>query len=131
VRVLLNAVDAVAKVLALLGFIFLIFTSVAWGVSGVFQYLHSIWDSEDRILLIIVGVAVAWCAFRWKELSKHPQDANSVELETPERAKEETPFERFKRLTGRVVSVPRAETQKRELKWKNDRKKHETHKRHR
>jgi hypothetical protein len=44
---------------------------------------------------------------------------------------EETPFERFKQLTTRVVSVPRAEIQKRELKWKNDRKKHETHKRHR
>ena len=43
----------------------------------------------------------------------------------------ETPFERFKRLTAKVVSVPRAEIQKRELQWKNDRKKHETHKRHR
>ena len=74
-RVLLKAVDAVAKLLALLGFIFLIFTSVAWGVSGVFQYLHSIWDSEDRILLIIVGVAVAWCAFRWKELNQRQQYA--------------------------------------------------------
>ena len=45
--------------------------------------------------------------------------------------KEETPFERFKRLTTHVVSVPRAEIQKRELKWKNDRKRPETHKRHR
>jgi len=45
--------------------------------------------------------------------------------------KEETPFERFKRLTTRVVSVPHAEIQKRELQWKNDRKKHETHRRHR
>jgi hypothetical protein len=45
--------------------------------------------------------------------------------------KEETPFERFKRIATQVVSVPRAEIQKRELKWKNDRKKHETHKRHR
>src|SRR6266404_8399990 len=35
----------------------------------------------------------------------------------------ETPFERFKRLTVRVISVPRAEIQKRELKWKNGRKK--------
>ena len=74
-KVLLKSLDAVAKVLALLGFIFLIFTSVAWGVSGVFQFLRSIWSSEDRILLIIVGVAVAWCAFRWKELNKRQQDA--------------------------------------------------------
>jgi hypothetical protein len=43
----------------------------------------------------------------------------------------ETPFERFKRLTTKVISAPRAEIQKRELQWKNDRKKHETHKRHR
>jgi hypothetical protein len=45
--------------------------------------------------------------------------------------KEETAFERFKKLTTRVVSVPRTEIQKRELQWKNGRKKHETHKRHR
>jgi len=45
--------------------------------------------------------------------------------------KEETPFERFKRIATQVVSVPPAEIQKRELKWKNDRKKHETYKRHR
>jgi hypothetical protein len=47
------------------------------------------------------------------------------------RESSETPFERFRRLTEHVVSVARAEIPKRELKWKNDRKKHETHKRHR
>jgi hypothetical protein len=64
-------------------------------------------------------------------IEQAPARCDSVELETPERTKEETPFERFKRLTTKVVSVPRAEIQKRELQWKNDRKKHETHKRHR
>jgi len=64
-------------------------------------------------------------------IEQAPAGCDSVELETPERVKEETPFERFKPVTTRVVSVPRAEIQKRELKWKNDRKKHETHKRHR
>jgi len=49
----------------------------------------------------------------------------------PSREKDETPFERFKRITAQVVSVPRAEIQKRELQWKNNRKKHESHKRHR
>jgi hypothetical protein len=43
----------------------------------------------------------------------------------------ETPFERFKRLTTKVVSVPRTEIQKRELQWKNGRKQHKSHKRHR
>jgi hypothetical protein len=43
----------------------------------------------------------------------------------------ETPFERFKRFTERVISVPRAEIQKRELQWKNGRKQHKSHKRHR
>jgi uncharacterized membrane protein YuzA (DUF378 family) len=75
VRVLLKAIDVVATLLALLGFIFLIVGAVGWGVSGVFQYLSSMWDSEDRILLIIVGAAVAWRAFRWKELNKRPQNA--------------------------------------------------------
>ena len=74
-RVLLKAVDVVAKLLALLGFIFLIVAAVGWGVSGVFQYLRSMWGSEDRILLIIVGAAVAWCAFRWKELNERPHNA--------------------------------------------------------
>jgi len=43
----------------------------------------------------------------------------------------ETPFERFKRVTAQIVSVPRAEIQKRELQWKNGRKQHKSHKRHR
>jgi hypothetical protein len=47
------------------------------------------------------------------------------------RDREETPFERFKRLTSRVVSIPHAEIQKRELEWKNGRKEHKSHKRHR
>jgi hypothetical protein len=73
-RVLLKAVDVVAILLALLGFVFLVVAAIGWGVSGVFQYLSSMWGSEDRILLIIVGVAVAWCAFRGNELNKRPQD---------------------------------------------------------
>jgi hypothetical protein len=64
VRVLLKAVDVVASLLALLGFVFLVVAAGGWGVSGAFQYLSSMWGSEDRILLIIVGAAVAWCAFR-------------------------------------------------------------------
>jgi len=51
-------------------------------------------------------------------------------MDMPEQ-ESETPFERFKRYTARAISVPRTEIQKRELKWKNDRKKHKTHKRHR
>jgi len=42
----------------------------------------------------------------------------------------ETPFERFKRLTERVISVPRAEIQKREAKYKEQRK-IKSHHRHR
>jgi hypothetical protein len=34
----------------------------------------------------------------------------------------ETPFERFKRLTARVIAVPRTEIQKREIKYKEQRK---------
>jgi len=51
----------------------------------------------------------------------------------PERKteREEAPFEKFKRLTMRVVSVPRVEIQKRELQWKNGQKQHKSHKRHR
>ena len=45
--------------------------------------------------------------------------------------KAETPFERFKRLTKHVVSVPHAEIQKRETEWKNGRKQHNSHHRHR
>ena len=43
----------------------------------------------------------------------------------------ETPFERFKRLTKRVVSVPHADIQKRETEWKNGRKQHKSHHRRR
>lgn len=58
-RVLLKAVDVVARLLALLGFVFLIVAAVGWGVSAVLQYLSSMWDSEGQILLIIVGAGVA------------------------------------------------------------------------
>jgi hypothetical protein len=54
-----------------------------------------------------------------------------VKVEHPKPPEDETQFERFKRLTAQVVSVPRAEIQKRELQWKNGRKKHQTHKRYR
>ena len=75
-RVLLKALDLVATLVATLGFTFLIVAAIGWGVSGVFQYLRSMWwDSEDRILLIIVGAAVAWRAFRWNALNEPPQDA--------------------------------------------------------
>ena len=73
-RVLVKAVDLVATLLALLGFVFLVVAAVGWDVSGVYQYLSSMWGSEDRILLIIVGAAVAWCAFRGNELNKRPQE---------------------------------------------------------
>jgi hypothetical protein len=43
-------------------------------------------------------------------------------VEHPKPQKEQTPFERFKRLTTRVVSVPHAEIQKRETEWKKARK---------
>jgi hypothetical protein len=46
-------------------------------------------------------------------------------------SKAETPFERFKTLTTRIVSVPRAEIQKRETQWKDGRKQHKSHHRHR
>jgi hypothetical protein len=45
--------------------------------------------------------------------------------------KDETPFGRFKRTTAQIMSVPRSEIQKRELQWKNGRKQHKNHKRHR
>jgi hypothetical protein len=74
-RVLLKAIDTVANLLALLAFVFLIVAVVLWGVSGVFQYLRSMWDAEDRILLIIVGAGVVWRVFRWNEVSTPPRDA--------------------------------------------------------
>jgi len=44
--------------------------------------------------------------------------------------REETPFERFKKLTEKVVSVPRTEIQKRETEYKEQRK-IKNHHRHR
>ncbi len=36
----------------------------------------------------------------------------------PKSTKEETPFERFKKFTAEIISVPRSEIQKREAEWK-------------
>jgi hypothetical protein len=65
------------------------------------------------------------------EFAKPASDVRIAMCQNPSQAKQETPFERFKRLTTQVVSVPRAEIQKRELQWKNGRKQHKSHKRHR
>jgi hypothetical protein len=54
-----------------------------------------------------------------------------VAMPEPKPPKVETPFERFKRLTSRLVSVPHAEIRKRETEWKNGRKQHKSHHRHR
>jgi len=35
-----------------------------------------------------------------------------------EQPKEETPFEKFQRIAQKIVSVPKAEIDKREKKWK-------------
>jgi hypothetical protein len=40
----------------------------------------------------------------------------------PSKPKAETPFERFSALTKKIVSVPRAEIQKRETRYKEQRK---------
>jgi hypothetical protein len=48
-----------------------------------------------------------------------------------EQTKPETPFERFKRFTAKIVSVPHSEIKKREAEWKNGRKEHKSHRRHR
>ncbi len=42
-----------------------------------------------------------------------------------------TPFENFRDLTKRVIAIPHAEIQKRETEWKNGRKEHKSHHRHR
>ena len=49
---------------------------------------------------------------------------------TQEVNRPETPFERFKKLIEKVVSVPRAEIQKREVEYKEQRK-IKSHHRHR
>ena len=43
-------------------------------------------------------------------------------MNEPERAKEETPFDRFQRITQKIVSVPKEEIDRREKKWKAKRK---------
>lgn len=47
----------------------------------------------------------------WRVSSRVPE---------PEPKPEETPFDRFKKLTEKVVSVPRSEIQKREADWQKE-----------
>jgi len=49
----------------------------------------------------------------------------------PEATKNHTAFGKFRALTKRIISVPHAEIQKRETQWKNGRKEHKSHHRHR
>jgi hypothetical protein len=43
-------------------------------------------------------------------------------MPTATEQKPETPFERFKRFTAKIVSVPHSEIKKRETEWKEQRK---------
>jgi len=72
-RLLLKAVDWVAMALAFLGFIVLIAALIFGALSYAWHTLRSMWGhSDDRIVLIVVAAAVAWCGFRWKELNRRP-----------------------------------------------------------
>ena len=70
-KLLIKVVDWIAILIALLAITVLVATLIFQGVYGVLEALSSMFGhSSDTILLIIVGAAIAWCAFRWKELNK-------------------------------------------------------------
>ena len=66
----LKAVDWVAMGVALLGFMALVPVVAVGALLGILQQVGFIFGHSSVILWIVFGVAVAWCAFRWKELNK-------------------------------------------------------------
>jgi membrane protein DedA with SNARE-associated domain len=73
VKLLIKAVDCIAMLAVLLGFVVAVATLIFTGIYGVVDALSSMLsNSSDTIVLVIVVAAVVWCAFRWKELNKRP-----------------------------------------------------------
>jgi hypothetical protein len=71
VKLVIKAVDWIAMLIALLGFVVVVATLIFTGIYGVVEALGSmLGHTSDTILLIIVVAAIIWCAFRWKELNK-------------------------------------------------------------
>ena len=62
--------DRVAMSVALLGFMILVPIAFAGAMLGIVQLVGLIVGHSSVILWIVFGAAVAWCAFRWKELNK-------------------------------------------------------------
>jgi len=70
-RLLIKAVDWVAILVLVLAITVLLPVLVFQGIVGVLApWFWMFGHPMDRILLIIVGVPIAWCALRWKELNK-------------------------------------------------------------
>jgi uncharacterized membrane protein (DUF441 family) len=57
--------------LAFLGAIALLCFVISGVLTGIFHFLDQmLLHNDSKIVLLIVGIAVAWCAFRGKKLSK-------------------------------------------------------------
>jgi hypothetical protein len=73
VKLLIKAMDWIAMLIAILAITVLVPVLVFQGVLGVLGAFGSMfWHSSDAIIFIVVSVSVAWCVFRWKELTKRP-----------------------------------------------------------
>jgi hypothetical protein len=72
-RLFLKAADWIAILNVILAITVLLPVLVFQGILGVLGAWGSMfWYSSDAIIFIVVSVSVAWCVFRWKELTKRP-----------------------------------------------------------
>ena len=72
-KLFIKTVDWIAVLIAVLAITVLLPLLVFQGIVGVFGALGSMYRHQnDIIVLIVITAAFAWCAFRWKELTKRP-----------------------------------------------------------
>ena len=72
-KLFIKAVDWIAILIVILAITVLLPVLVFQGVLGVLGAWGSMFPhSSDAIIFIVVSLSVAWCVFRWNELTKRP-----------------------------------------------------------
>ena len=72
-KLFIKTADWIAVLIVVLAITVLLPVLVFQGIVGVFGAFGSMFrHPNDIIILIVVTAGFAWCAFRWKELTKRP-----------------------------------------------------------
>lgn len=71
---ILFPIDCIAIFICVIALSAAAFATILFVIVGVLKELRHIWSTDDRVLLFILAISVAWCALRWKTLNARPSE---------------------------------------------------------